>query len=217
MKPAPPTLLEMKVQLQKHQIDRLRGTYADLMEYPLYVNLAEFFFTDLYYVGDRTERNESFLKLYTHFEQLFGKVLLRGIHDLLEFHALSEDLDDDVARLLVKMGVGLGFTSEDYERAYRYADNYPERVHQIEIMEVNLYFVHRMSQRRIIGVLLSTMQATARLLGASPMIDFLDRGYTAFRTVKDISYFVTTIKTREQTRLDRIYNDIPLDARFAGK
>lgn len=213
-KPLPPTLTEMKVTLQKFQIARLAGTYPDLEADERYRPLAEFFFRDLYFVGDRSARNESFLRVWKHFEKVLGGVIVRGLHDLVEFYLLSEKLDEEVAQVLIAMGCGLTFDMETYERAYRHADDYDERVIQLDYVERTLDFVHATSQRRLIGVLISTMQATARLIRASPMVDFLDRGYTAFRQVKDITYFRNTIRKREQERLDRIWRDVPLDPKY---
>lgn len=215
-RPAAPTLSEMKVALQKFQIARLADTYTDLRAEERYAELAQFFFVDLYYVGDRAERNESFLRLWRHFERVLGGVIVQGLHDLVEFYMLSEKLDDACAQMLIRLRAPLDFTGEEYERAYRYCDNHDERVEQLEYVERTLDFVHKTAQRRLFGVLISTMQATARLIGASPMVDFLDRGYTAFRKVKDITYFRQTIRKREQERLDRIWREIPLDRTFAS-
>lgn len=210
VRPAAPTLSEMKVALQKFQIGRLSETYKDLHSEERYSELAQFFFVDLYYVGDRAERNESFLRLWKHFEKVLGRVIVQGLSDLVEFYMLSERLDEACAAQLVKMKAPLDFTNDQYERAYRFCDNYAARVEQLDYVERTLDFVHATSQRRLIGVLISTMQATARLIGASAMVDFLDRGYTAFRKVKDITYFRQTIRKREQERLDRIWRDYPL-------
>ena len=213
-RPAAPTFAEMKAVLQKHQIERLQGTYSDLIDNARWKDLAEFFFTDLYVVGDLAERNESFLRLYRHFERIFDTVFLRGIKSLIEFYFLSDTLDDDVTRLLLAMDTGFKLSRDRYERAYRYADNYDDRVKQIAYVEQTLTFVHSMSQRRIVGFLISTMQATARLIGATAMVDFLDRGYVAFRTVPDITYFINTIATRERERLDRIWKEYPPDPKY---
>jgi hypothetical protein len=213
-KPLPPTPDEMKAVLQKFQIARLADTYKDLEADERYRPLAEFFFRDLYYVGDRAKRNESFLRLWKHFERVLGGVIVRGLHDLVEFYYLSERLDDEVAQVMIALGSGLQIDMATYERAYRHCDNYDDRVLQLDYVERTLDFVHATAQRRVFGVLISTMQATARLIGASPMVDFLDRGYTAFRRVKDITYFRTTIRKREQERLDRIWRDIKPDPKY---
>ena len=206
----------MKVALQKLQIARLSETYADLRAEERYADLAQFFFVDLYYVGDRAERNESFLRLWKHFEKILGRVIVQGLTDLVDFYMLSEKLDEACAKMLLRLRSPLAITTAQYEQAHRYCDNYDERVVQLEFVARTLNFVHATSQRRLFGVLISTMQATARLIGASQMVDFLDRGYTAFRGVKDITYFRETIRKREQERLDRIWRDVPLDKTFAS-
>jgi hypothetical protein len=191
-----PSFAELKVALQEYQIHRLRETYADLMRDETWRPLGQFFFSDLYMVGDRSARNESFLKLYRHFERVFDASFLKGVKALIDFYMLSEKLDDEVTHVMERMGVGLAFTGDDYERAYRWADNYDDRVTQLEYVEETLTFVHGMSHRMLIGALIGTMGATARLIGAGAMVEFLDRGYRAFRDSKDISHFKQTIQTR---------------------
>lgn len=208
-KPAPPTHAELKVALQKHQIERLAVTYRDLIESPRWSRLAQFFFSDLYLVGDRTQRNDAFLRLYKHFERILDASFLAGLKSLVDFYLLSETLDEQVTKELLALGSNLAIDAAMYEKAYRWADNYDERVRQLEYVEDTLTFVHSMSHRRLIGVMISTMQATSRLIGAAPMVDFLDRGYTAFRDVPDITFFKETVQTRERERVDRIYRDIP--------
>lgn len=204
---------ELKVALQEHQIGRLRDTYADLMKDPTWAPLGQFFFSDLYMVGDRSERNESFLKLYRHFERVFDARFLGGVKALIEFYMLSEKLDDEVVAVLEGMGAGPDFTSKEYEQAYRWAENYDARVEQLVYVQRTLEFVHSMSHTRLIGVLIGTMRATAKVVGAGAMVEFLDRGYRAFRDCRDITYFRETIGTRERERLDRIYREIPPDRR----
>ena len=208
-----PSFAELKVALQEHQIERLRATYGDLMQDKTWAPLGQFFFSDLYMVGDRSERNESFLKLYRHFERVFDAGFLAGVKSLIDFYMLSEKLDDEVTAVLERMGTGLAFSSAEYERAYRWADHYDARVEQLRYVDETLTFVHRMAHRRLIGALIGTMRATARLVGAGSMVEFLDRGYRAFRDTADISFFKDTIQRRERERLDRIYTEIPPDRR----
>lgn len=213
MPPGLPSRAELKVALQEHQIERLRDTYKDLSADPTWTDLGQFFFTDLYMVGDRSERNESFLKLYRHIERVFDASFLAGVKSLIDFYMLSEKLDDEVTIVLERMGTGLSFTAQEYEQSYRWAEHYEERIEQLRYVDETLTFVHRMSHTRLIGVLISTLRATARVVGAGAMVEFLDRGYRAFRDTKDISYFRDTVLRRERERLDRIYREIPPDRR----
>jgi len=211
-KSAAPSFVEMKALLQKHQIALLSETYRDLTEDSRWKRLSEFFLTDVYLVGDGSSRNESFMKLSRQFERLLDSSFRQGLGALIELHQLSEKLDDKVSRMLMTMGVGYTLELADYERAYRYVDNYDERIRQLDYIDQTLSFVHQMASRRWMGFVIGTMQATARIAGVSAMVDFLDRGYSAFRSVPDITVFRTTIRSRELARLDRIYREIPMDS-----
>lgn len=206
--------IRMKRALQAHQIERLKDTHADFLHSETHRQLAIFFFNDIYHVGDFQARNESYLKLYQHCRLILGTRLIKGLSDLIDLYLLSERLDDAVTDVLLKMKVPLDFSRPDYDRAYRYADNYPDRLLQLEHLSSSISFVHALSQRRLIGTLLRAVQGTARLIGATPMIDFLHRGYVAYRSVPDIREFNDTVRARELARLDRIYREIPLDWRY---
>ncbi|MBI3892003.1 MAG: hypothetical protein HY303_10795 [Candidatus Wallbacteria bacterium] len=197
--------LKLKRRLQEFQLERLKSTYADFLDDPVYGRLCTFFTTHLYRAEDFTARNESFKKLVHAFESAFGTEMLHSISLLLEAHELSEALDDDVVEQFVKMGVGLDFDMSAYERAYLLADKYKPRVRQIELLVEAVRFVHRIAFFPFIGLLLKTLHAGAVIIGATPMVQFLQDGYAAFRTCKDVGPFAEAIRDREMVRLDRIY------------
>ncbi|MBI4866465.1 MAG: hypothetical protein HY816_05910 [Candidatus Wallbacteria bacterium] len=197
--------LRLKRRLQEFQLERLKGTYEDFLAGSPYESLCGFFTTHLYNAQDFTARNESFKKLVHAFESAFGTEVLHSISLLLDVHDLSERLDDDVVEQFVKMGVGLDFDMAAYERAYFVADKYPERVRQIEMLVDAVHIVHRIAFFPFIGFLLKTLYAGALMIGATPMVQFLQDGYDAFRTVKDPTPFTKAIHDREMERLDRIY------------
>lgn len=200
-----PGFREMKKALQDHQIGRLKETYSDLMASAEYKDMAQFFFEDLYHVGDIQARNRAFLKLYKYLEKLMGLKVLHGLKSLMDFYFLSERLDDEVTFVLIKMGADPRFTRETYNRAYRIADNHDDRVRQLEVCEESLRFVHGMSHVPFFGGFIKSAQFTARLIGATEMTEFLGRGYKIFKDVRSIDFFAKTVRTREQERLDDIW------------
>lgn len=206
---------EMKTALQDHQIGRLKETYSDLMADPQYTDMAQFFFEDLYHVGDIQARNRAFLKLYRYLEKIFELRVLHGLKSLMDFYFLSERLDDEVALVLMKMGTGLDFTRDQYNRAYRIADNHEDRVQQLAVCDESLRFVHRMSHLPFFGGFIKSAQLTARLIGATEMTDFLGRGYQIFKKVASIDYFAGVIAERERDRLEEIWRRFPTSPKIA--
>ena len=50
---------------------------------------------------------------------------------------------------------------------------------------------------------------TARKAGWIELYDFIERGYNAFRQIKDVKAFVTTVEQRERRILDQIFAGLP--------
>lgn len=210
-----PGFREMKTALQDHQIGRLKETYADLRADPQYTDMAQFFFEDLYHVGDVQARNRSFLKLYRYLEKIFEMRVLHGLKALMDFYFLSERLDDEVALVLIKMKAPLDFTRDEYNRAYRIADNKEDRLQQLAVCNESLHFVHKMSHFPFFGGFIKSAQLSARLIGATEMTDFLGRGYTIFKKVPSIDHFASVIDQREHERLEEIWRRFPTNPKIA--
>ncbi len=197
--------LKIKKRLQDFQVRRLKRTFADFLKDKEFGSLCTFFTDHLYSPEDMAARNESFFKLVHAFERLLGKEILHSVSRLVEAHDLSDSLDDSVVEQFVEMGRGQDFDMEAYERAYYLADNYDERVEQIELLVEAVHTVHRIAFFPLIGILLQTLYAGAKVIGATPMVDFLRGGYAAMRSVKDPTKFTEAIREREMSRLNRIY------------
>lgn len=197
--------LKLKRRLQDFQVERLKGTYRDFLEDTTFRPLCAFFMDHLYSSDDHRSRDESFLKLARSFEDLLGKEVLHTVSRLLLVHDLSERLDDGVVEGLARKKKGLDFTMAEYEQVYLEADRYADRVLQIELLVEAVGTVHRIAHYPLIWLLLKTLYAGAVVIGATPMVDFLQDGYEAFKSVADPSKFTEAIRDREMVRLNRIY------------
>ena len=96
---------------------------------------------------------------------------------------------------------------ETYERAYRLADNYADRVRQIELVRQSLFNVARLTRIPLLGIELDRSRGLADMMGMSVIHRFLRVGYKAVLPVRDMPRFIETIAVREMNRLDRIYAD----------
>jgi hypothetical protein len=193
-----------KAVLQLFQSNRLRRDHADLAEEPQYHDIGEFFFEEMYGPHDFSARDEQARRLQ-QFVHLAPGLAVGDVQRVLELLELTNRLDDAVAHWLMQIGAPLDFNEELYERAYRLADNYDDRVHQLDLARDSLYNVYRMARRPLIGMVLKRTQGLAHTVGMSDIHHFLRMGYNAIQPVRDIHRFVETIGVRERDRLDRIY------------
>jgi hypothetical protein len=195
----------MKSALRIYQSNRLRTTYADLLASKEYGKLGEFFFTDIYGPEDYSKRNAAFIKLSRFLKDAMGLRIYSGVERLIELNELSEALDRRTLEELISMGATVDFTKAEYEAAYRRCNNYDERVRQIELLVTSTEFMHEMSRLPAIGWIIKGVRLAAIFIGAREVMNFLERGYKAFSSTKNIAEFNATIKEREMRSLDQIY------------
>lgn len=108
---------------------------------------------------------------------------------------------------MIAMGVGVDMNMDQYQRVYRSLDNYDQRIAQIELSAEVTRIFHRLSKKWIVAVSLNTVRTAAHLIGMGKILDFIHEGYTGFRVIKNIDFFVETIDSRERAWHDEIWSN----------
>jgi hypothetical protein len=195
---------DYKIALQRFQSNRLRRDHADLAREPQYRDIGEFFFDEMYGPRDFSARDEQARRL-NQFVHLVPGIAVGDVQKVLQLLDVTNRLDDSVVVWLLELGASANFDEPLYERAYRLADNYDERVLQIDLARDALYNVYRMTRRPLVGVALERTQGLAQRVGMTDIHRFLLLGFRAIQPVRDIHRFVEAVMLRERDRLDRIY------------
>lgn len=198
---------EYKLALQQFQSQRLRRDHADLAAQQQYQLIAEFFFEEMYGPRDFTARDQQARRLQ-QFIHLVPGLAFRDVQPALELLELTNALDNAVLAWLLALEAPLDFDEDLYERAYRLADNYDQRVRQLDLVRTSLANVHRLARKPLIGAALRRTQGLAHTVGMVAIHRFLLLGYEAIQPVRDFEGFIATIYSRERARLDRIYSDV---------
>jgi hypothetical protein len=195
---------DYKLSLQAFQSQRLRRDLADLAAESQYEQIGKFFFDEMYGSRDFSARDEQAQRAHWFVHRVPG-VTAHDVEAVLDLLALTNELDDQIANLLIELGAPLDFDEVIYEQAYRLADHYAERVRQIDLVIVTLSNVHRLGRKKLLGLALQSTHGLAHAVGMGDIHRFLRLGYYAIQPVRDINRFLDTIETREKQRLDRIY------------
>lgn len=197
--------LRLKRALQTFQAARLNNTYTDLKSDPEYAKMGRFFFEKLYAPEDFSFRDASIKKLH---KLLKGKIysgIISAVSKVVELHELSDLLDDRMVEQMIALDVGVDMDLDQYQTVYRSLDNYDERLYQIALgADVTRQF-HRLSRNWAVAVSLNTVRKMAHLIGMGKILDFIHEGYSGFRSIKNIDYFVETIDKRERAWHDEIW------------
>jgi hypothetical protein len=195
---------QYRLALQHFQSERLRHDHADLAAEPQYQAIGEFFFDEMYGPRDYTSRDDQARRL-RQFVHVVPGLTFRDVEPALQLLELTHRLDEEVVLQLTALQAPLDFNTLLYQQAYRLADNYRERVFQIDLVRTALYNVFRTAQKPLMKIALDRTEQLAQMVGMAEIHRFLLHGYNAIQPVQDIYRFVETISVREKDRLDRIY------------
>jgi hypothetical protein len=204
-------LLDPKVaMLRAWQSQRLARTYQDLLDLPRYRPACQFFLDDIYAARDFSQRDHDIAQMYEFTRRFVPDAMLRPLAITVELHQLSADLDRRLLDVLIdQLGVVDSITPDQYAAAYRLCDNYAERVRQIELIQHICERLDGIVRSPITGPTLSVARRPLRGAGYVEMVEFLERGYHAFRRMHGSHHFRKTIRRRELAILDRIYARAP--------
>ena len=197
---------KLKRALQVFQSIRLNRTYKDLKKDPQYAIIGDFFFNKLYAPEDFTFRDTSMKKLHAALDGKIYKGMVTGVTKVIELHELSDSLDDLMVHKMIEAGIDEHITMEEYQDIYRSLDNYDQRIYQINLSTEVTRIFHKLSRKWIVGISLKTVKAASILFDIKPIIDFIYDGYTSFRQLKSIDFFVETIIERENEWHNEIWS-----------
>lgn len=202
----PQPLSPLKKFLRNWQVARLAATHADLLASPEYGSAARFFLTDIYAAKDFSRRDADMQEFYAFLKRILPSQAVNVLAQAVEINNLTNALDDALLEAVThQLGIENQFTQEQYEAAYRRCDNYDDREHQIDLIVDIGYHIDRLHRIPLVGTTLRLAGPPARRLGWGELHDFLERGYEAWKPIRNVRPFLEKIETREKTILDRIY------------
>ena len=196
--------------LRTWQSNRLAATYADLLTNKHYRPAGLFFLSDIYGPRDFTQRDHDAQRLHEILSRLLPAPMLKQLADVIELNQLTTALDNQMVDVLfAELGVTDAIAPAIYAEGYRRCANQAERTLQIDLIVQVLSEAAQGAHWPGVGVALKLAGGTARKAGWIELYDFIERGYNAFRQIKDVKAFVTTIEQRERRILDQIFAGLP--------
>lgn len=192
--------------LRAWQAERLRKTYADLMESKQYRLAGEFFLNDIYAPRDFSQRDQDFVHIYDLASRFIPESFLELFKALLELNNLTNQLDLLLLEALVgPLGMTDQITPALYAQAYRICDNYAERKFQIDLLAAVIHDVGIGARDPLVWPTLQLARIPAGLGGWNELYEFATHGYQAFHAMRHPGVFSSTIQKREMAILDRIF------------
>lgn len=195
-----PAAYAARLALRHFQSQRMVDTHVDLLRAPGTRAAAQFFLSDLYGPDDLTQRDASLERIIPTMERLLPAAALAAVAEAVSLDALSERLDGAMA-----LKLGEQFTQDDYIVAYRTTATRAERERQLRHIESVGTALCDLVGVPLIGSTLAMMRGPARMANLGELHSFLERGFKAFKGMRDPHAFVATIIRRESVILSSLY------------
>lgn len=200
-----PALEQACLEIKRFQAQRFRATYADLLQSPRYRSAARFFLQELYGEQDYAQRDQQFARIAGTIARLFPQAVVETAASLAEVHALTEQLDDSMARDW--LAAGAATVQARYIQCWRMVGNRPARLRQLDVVMHLGRELDRLTRMRGLRGLLKMMRAPAAAAGLSSLQGFLEAGFDAFAEMKGASEFLSLIEKRESVWINALFDD----------
>lgn len=191
---ADPTLPPRVQALKAFQQQQFSHRYQDILSKPRYEKAARFFLEELYGPGDFSGRDAQFARVVPALVRLFPASVVEAVELLGELHALSESLDDAMARAC-SLPV---YTVADYVLAWQALEQWDSRQQQLQMVLALGRRLDQLTRNRLLRQSLRWMRPAAHAAGLEHLQQFLERGFDAFSAMQGSEEFLTTIEYREQ-------------------
>lgn len=189
--------------LKRYQQARFAKTYADMLADPRYAAAAQFFLDDLYGPGDFSRRDSQFARIVPALVRLFPDEVVATVQSLTALHALSEQLDTQMARQLDAAQV----SASAYIEAWRRTGQPVGRHRQIDLMLEVGRALDVYTRRPLLRHSLRAMRIPARAAGLSSLQTFLENGFETFRAMHGANEFLTQIERRERVMAAALFGE----------
>ena len=204
-----PALTRASTEVKRLQARRFHGTYADLLRNPRYMTAAVFFLEELYSDKDFAQRDQQFARIANTISRLFPQAVVDTAAALAEVHALTETLDDLMARewLADQSALTAGSEGARYIRCWRRLGDAAARHQQLEVVLQLGRQLDRLTRTRGLRTLLKMMRRPAAVAGLNSLQHFLETGFDAFAEMRGADDFLKVVSERESGWIHALFED----------
>ncbi len=196
--------------LRAWQSDRLARTYADLLEHPAFSPACRFFLGDIYAPRDFSQRDHDAERMHALLSRVMPAPTLDAFTQVIALNKVTHKLDAALLDVLVQqLGMTDTLTGEMYAEGYRLCDNMAARAEQIKLIRTLLLEVGEIAQMWTTGAILKIARVPVERAGWRELFEFAERGYIAFKPMKNYKTFASIITQRETQILRQIFERHP--------
>jgi hypothetical protein len=206
---ADPPMARAGAAVKRFQARRFQATYSDLLHSPRYKTAASFFLQELYSDKDYGERDQQFARIASTIAKIFPQPVVNTAAALAEVHALTEKLDDLMARewLADQAATPDSDDCARYIRCWRRVGDIAARTRQLEVVLHLGHELNRLTRMFGLRTLLKMMRGPAAAAGLNSLQHFLETGFDAFANMRGADEFLRLIRDRETAWIHSLFED----------
>ena len=203
------SLAQASAVIKRFQARRFQGTYADLLHSPRYQTAARFFLYELYSDKDYGDRDQQFARIASTIARLFPQAVVNTAGALAEVHALTEKLDDLMARqwLADVKATPASTEAARYIRCWRHLADHAARQRQLALVLELGHALNRLTRMPGLRTMLKMMRRPAGAAGLDSLQKFLEAGFDAFAEMRGADEFLALIGQRETHWIRSLFED----------
>ncbi|NRF66112.1 hypothetical protein HLB44_03825 [Aquincola sp. S2] len=197
-----PAQTERVQAVKAYQARRFERGYADLLADARYCRAARFFLDELYGPQEFAARDAQFARIVPALVRMFPDEIVRTVAALARLHALSEDLDDTMARQLDAPAIDAAVYRALWQRTGRAQDRQAQIDLTIQIGEALDHY----TRSHFLRGALRMMRQPARAAGLGELQRFLEVGFETFGSMKGAQTFLGTVRQREEALANALFD-----------
>ena len=180
--------------IKAYQARRFERTYADLLASARYQAAARFFLEELYGPHEFGARDAQFARIVPPLVRLFPEEIVGTVATLARLHALSESLDDEMAR---QLGTAT-LDAAAYVRSWQRTGRADDRQRQIDLTLDVGKALERYTRNPVLKGALRMMRRPAQAAGLGDLQRFLEAGFDTFGAMRGAGEFLALVREREE-------------------
>lgn len=193
------------------QIQRIHETHADLFVQKQTKPVIEFFFTKIYSsnLSGKRFRDETLIRIFSSLPKYLSEGGVERLQGLIELNDLTDKIDILIAKKIIEVfdpNLSFRLNKEKYEYALSQIDLHKSRVKQVHYIVDTMEFFYNLSRRPFLNFFFGPARMMAKMMDAEILIEILEEGYNASKSLKSFEKFGNIIRHREIDYLKRIYH-----------
>ena len=187
--------------VKRYQHSRFERDYAGLLDSPRHGAAARFFLEDLYGPTDFGERDAQFGRVIPALNRFLPADFMRVVATLAQLHALSEDLDQQMAQVLTSEVID----DRSYRAAWQRVGRNADRERQLTLLLQIGNSLDRYTRSPLLATTLKLMRGPAKAAGLSQLQSFLERGLVAFTAMHGAAEFLDAVARNERRLIAELF------------